>query len=262
MIKYSSLVLLAVITLCFSCVTHKKYKYLIPEAGQVKKDTLKLQMAELKDYQLQIGDILDIKVASNVSNDIEVFNRKFEGAGAGTNGAGSASSYFNGYIIDKEGNVEIPLIGKLKALGLTCEAFNDTLKTKLAEYINYSTVTTKLGVFRITILGEVANPGTKELVNLNSLNIYQAIGFAGDVTELGNKKKVKLVRKNGTEVTVVRIDLSSTSMIGSKYYYLQPNDVLYIEPLKAKILRTNSANIALALSAVTFVIVLINYLGK
>ncbi|MDB5273813.1 MAG: polysaccharide transporter [Chitinophagaceae bacterium] len=258
--KYRLALFVFSMLLTFSCVTHKKYPYLIPDSAKTNKDTVQLN-TQRDDYLLQVGDVLDVKVASNVANDIEIFNKKFEMTNL-TAAASAFASYLNGYIIDGQGFIDIPLIGKIKSQGLTCNQLNDTIKVKLAEYINYATVTTKLGVFRVTILGEVTVPGTKEIVNSYNLNIYQAIGLAGDATDIANKKKVKLIRKKGDQVTVVKLDLSSISMIGSPYYYLQPNDVLYIEPLKAKVFRSNAANISLTLSALTFIIVMGNYLSK
>jgi polysaccharide export outer membrane protein len=240
-----------------ACVTYKRYPYLIPQDQASNKDSISLQ-TQRQDYLLQPGDIVDIKVASNIESDIEIFNKKFEGAPTVMNST-YASGYFSGYLIAQDGYIDIPLIGKLKSSGLTCDQLNDTLKLKLSEYINFATVTTKLGMFRITILGEVTTPGTREVVNHVNLNIYQAIGLAGDITDVGNKRKVKLIRKVNEEVKVIKLDVSGLSMIQSDYYYLKPNDVIYVQPLRAKLLRSNSANIALTLSALTFIFVLLNY---
>jgi polysaccharide biosynthesis/export protein len=259
--KYSKPIFLVVALLLSSCVIHKDYKYLIPVDEASKKDSVNWSNSP-KDYVLQVGDIIDLKVASNVTgSEVEVFNKRFQ---SNSNAAASNTlgSYFTGYLIEKDGYIEVPLIGKVKAQGLSCIQLNDTMQVKVAEFINYASVTTRLGIFRVTILGEVNAPGTKEITNPNNLTIFQAIGLAGDVTDIGNKRKIKLVRKNGDKIKVVKLDLSSISMIGSEYYYIQPNDVIYVEPLKAKVLRSNSANIALALSGLTFLLVLINYIKK
>lgn len=250
--------LVMVLCLC-SCVVHRDYKYLIPVDSATKKDTVDLNASQ-KDYKLQAGDIVDLKVASNVTgSEVEVFNKRFQ-SNNNSSTASSSGTYFTSYLIEKDGYIEVPLIGKVKAEGLTCIQLNDTMQVKVSEFINYASVSTRLGVFRLTILGEVTAPGTREISNPNNLTIFQAIGLAGDITDIGNKKKVKLIRKNGDQVKVVKLDISSISMIGSEYYYIQPNDVIIVEPLKAKVLRSNSANIALALSGLTFVLVLINYI--
>jgi polysaccharide export outer membrane protein len=256
--KYSHIYLFLLVLLMASCVRHRNYRYLIPDHTAGDKDSVSIA-AQHKDYILQAGDVLDIKVSSNVaSSEIEVFNKRFESSNTALS-ATTAGNYFNGYLLDSKGFIDVPLIGKLKAEGLTCNQLNDTLSSKIAEFVSYASVTTKLGLFRFTVLGEVAVPGTREISNPYNLNIYQAIGLAGDVTDIGNKKKVKLVRKKGEQISVVKIDLSSISMVGSEYYYLQPNDVIYVEPLKAKVFRSNSSNIAILLSALTFVLVLITY---
>ncbi len=253
-IRIVAIVLLTLIS--GSCVRYKKYPYLLDT--QNKKDTTAFHV-EREDYKLHPGDVLDINVSSNVSSDIEIFNKKFEGVTSNNNSTPIAN-YIYGYLVNFQGYIDIPLIGLVKASGLTCMQLNDSIKVKLSEYINYANVTTKLGVFRITVLGEVLQPGTKDLVNQNNLTIFQAIGYAGDATDLANKKNVKLVRRYNDKTMVVKLDLSSVNMIASEYYYLQPNDVIYIEPLRAKVIRSNSSNIALALSALTFVLVLLTYI--
>lgn len=255
--KYHVVIIFLSFIFLQGCVTYKKYPYLLSDGKELKKDTIQLDVLRT-EYQLQKGDVLDIKISSTVATDIEIFNKRFEGASVNSN-TNPYSNYLSGYIIDNNGDIEMPLMGKIKAMGLTCSQLNDTIQSKLTEYISFSNVTTKLGIFRVTILGEVTTPGTKDIVNAYNLNIYQAIGLAGDVTDVGNKNKVKLVRKNGDRIEVIKLDLGNISMIESKYYYLQPNDVIYVQPLRAKLLRTNSSNIALVLSALTFVIVLLNY---
>ncbi len=259
--KCSYSIFFVVALLLCSCVVHKDYKYFIPVDAASKKDTVNLSNSP-KDYVLQVGDIVDLKVSSNVTgSEVEVFNKRFQ-SNSNSAASNTLGSYFTGYLIEKDGYIEVPLIGKVKAQGLSCIQLNDTMQVKVSEFINYASVTTRLGIFRVTILGEVNAPGTKEMTNPNNLTIFQAIGLAGDITDIGNKRKVKLVRKNGDKIKVVKLDISSISMIGSEYYYIQPNDVIYVEPLKAKVLRSNSANIALALSGLTFVLVLINYIKK
>lgn len=256
--KYSKVIIfLFLLMLLGGCVTYNKYPYLLSDQGHYKQDTVQIHI-ERDQYQLQKGDVLDIKITSTVATDIDIFNKRFEGT-AVTSNTNSYSNYFNGYIIDTNGDIDMPLIGKIRSIGLTCDQLNDSIQSKLGQFVNYANVSTKLGIFRITILGEVLLPGTKDIVNSYNLNVYQAIGLAGDVTDLANKSKVKLVRKKGDQVDVVTLDLSKMSMIESEYYYLKPNDVIYVQPLKAKVLRTNSSNVALAISVLTFIIVLISY---
>ncbi|HSZ71153.1 MAG TPA: polysaccharide biosynthesis/export family protein, partial [Cytophagaceae bacterium] len=225
-----------------SCVTHRKYPYL----QGTNKDTVQFNI-QREEYTLQPGDVLDIKVSSNIPSDIEIFNKRFEATNP-SNNSNAISNYLYGYLVNGHGNIEIPLIGTLHVTGLTCNQLNDTIQEKLSEFLNYVSVTTKLGVFRITVLGEVFQPGTKEIINQYNVNIYQAIGLAGDATDLANKKKVKLVRKKDGQISVIRLDLSTINMIASEYYYLQPNDVVYVEPLKAKVFRSNASNVTVVLS--------------
>lgn len=242
-----------VIVLMSSCVTHKKLLILNKIDGGGIVDSLKVRLVH--DYRLQSGDILDIKVSSLDPNSVAVFN-KSSGGGA-SSVASEASIYVNGYMIDQFGDINVPLIGNLEVKGLTLDSLNYLLDKKLAGYFKFYTVEAKLMNIRVSILGEVKAPGTQQVYN-SDINLLQAISNAGGITDHGNRRKVKVIRKafNQNEITV--LDLSNEDIIYSEYFYLMPNDVIYVEPYKSKATSINIPVLAFLISSASFIILVIN----
>ena len=144
--------------------------------------------------------------------------------------------YFSSYTIDRHGNIRIPYIGELNVLGYTEKEVREKVEVEMENYFKDTSgifVTVKLAGIRFTVLGEVANPGTLVLFQ-NEVNIIEAIANAGDITLTGNRRKVTVVRKN-TEVTKkFQLDLTDMAMFNSESFYVQSNDIIYVEPLKQK----------------------------
>ncbi|MBX9853776.1 MAG: polysaccharide export protein [Cytophagaceae bacterium] len=231
-----------------SCIPHKKLLYLKPgENTEAGVETFKNNFPQ---YRVQPGDILDVEISSTTATPIEVFNKKFEGK--------SEETGISGYKINSDGNIDLPLVGTIHVDDLTIEQINDTLKTKLAEYIDFAYVKTRLTNFNITILGEVRNPGTKLITNDN-INILQALGLAGDALETANKKKIKIVRKNKGETKIITLNVSQKEIVSSPYYYLMPNDIVYVEPLKVKMIKMNAATVSLIISAASLFFLILRY---
>jgi polysaccharide export outer membrane protein len=145
--------------------------------------------------------------------------------------------YFNGFRVDDHGNIRIPILGEMNVLGYTLDEVRLKIeKQLLEEYFNKEAnlfVNVKLSGFRYTINGEVSSTGTKTLFQDN-VNILEAVANAGDITMVGNRKEVTIMRKTPTGVEMHDLDLTDRNVINSPYYYLQPNDYIYVKPLKQK----------------------------
>ena len=240
-----------------SCVTHKKL-LILHEEGEVSViDTL--QERVLNKYHLQSGDVLDIKVSSLDPGSVAIFN-KSSGGNSSTN-ITEASVYINGYMIDQFGDVNVPLIGDLKVKGLTLDSVNSLLDTKLAGYFKFFTVEVKLVNIRISILGEVKSPG-KQLVYNNDINLLQAISVAGGFTDHANRRKIKVIRKAFNKNEIMVLDLSKEDIIHSEYFYLMPNDVIYVTPYKSKATAHNLPIFSLLMASASFAILIINLVTK
>jgi polysaccharide export outer membrane protein len=138
------------------------------------------------------------------------------------------------YLVDQAGEIDFPVLGKLKIEGLSPEELRLLLRNKLSDFLKDPIINIRLRNFTITILGEVARPGTYP-VNGEQITILEALGFAGDLTIRGVRENVLVIRDfNGTKV-YTRVDLTSKRMVDSPVFYLTQNDVVYVEPNKSGI---------------------------
>ncbi|MDX1365516.1 polysaccharide biosynthesis/export family protein [Arenibacter latericius] len=165
------------------------------------------------------------------------------------------------YLIDQDGNINFPVLGKVKIAGLSPEELRMLLADKLTDYLKDPIINIRLVNFKVTVLGEVSRPGTYP-VNGERISVLEAIGLAGDLTIKGMRENVMVIRDfDGTKV-YTRIDLTQKEAMNSPVYYLTQNDVVYIEPNKSAIasssldMRTNIA-VSLASLLITSTILLI-----
>lgn len=156
------------------------------------------------------------------------------------------------YLVDKEGQIDFPVVGKIKVVGLSPEELRVALTNKLADYLKNPIINIRLKNFTVTVLGEVRRPGTY-LVNGEQITILEALGMAGDLTIKGMRNNVLVIREfEGTKV-YSRIDLTSKNAIDSNVYYLTQNDVVYVEPNKSAVTSSaldNRASIAVSIASV------------
>ena len=145
--------------------------------------------------------------------------------------------YFNGFTVDDHGNIRMPVLGELNVIGYTLDEVRQRIeKQLLAEYFKKEAnifVIVKLAGFRYTINGEIGSTGTKTLFQ-EHVTIMEAIANAGDILITGNRKEVTIIRKTPTGNETHNLDLTDANVINSPYFYLQPNDYVYVKPLKQK----------------------------
>ena len=139
----------------------------------------------------------------------------------------------NSYRIEEDGYINFSFIDKVYVKGMTIKEVNDLLQKTINEYFKEATVVVQLVNYRVSVLGEVENPGTF-IIDNKQINILQAVAEAGGSRNFGNLKKVKLVRQTITGSEMYYIDLTDNGVLQSDQFYLMPNDVVYIEPLKSK----------------------------
>lgn len=155
------------------------------------------------------------------------------------------------YLIDIRGEIEFPILGKIKLAGLTRSQATDYFKERLSEYIKEPIVIIRLANFTVTVIGDVARPGTYTMED-ERVTIPEALGLAGDLNNTALRNNVFLIRETNGEKRLAKIDLTSANFLGSPLYYLSQNDVLYIEPNNAKIRSsTYNPNTAVIISAIS-----------
>ncbi len=187
----------------------------------------------IKPYRLQSNDILSITVKAIDPKLVEIFNME-----SGTQTSISEQTlYLKGYSVDDHGNIRMPILGEVNLLGYTIEEARQKIETLLLKD-HFKTeagvyVTVKLSGFRYTINGEVASTGTKMLYQ-DKVNILEAIANSGDINMTGDRKDVKVIRQFPHGAETFSIDLTDSKAMQSPCYYLQPNDYIYVKPLKQK----------------------------
>ena len=244
------------LTICFftSCVDTRKTTYF----NDLNDTVLKSSNYDLAEHIIQRNDILSIRVTS-LNNDASLVFNSTNTQGASIVTATGSRSESSGYMVSADGNIELPMLGVIKADGLT--------KTQLKEKITKIILDKKLLVepivdirqlnYEVTILGEVAKPTVITVPN-EKISLIKALGVAGDITIFGRKDNVLLIREDDGKKIIKRLDLNSSNFLQSEYYYLKPNDVVYVEANKNKEANVSRSRIWIPtiISAISLIVLL------
>ncbi len=182
------------------------------------------------EYKLQPHDMIYVQIYSSLDNASSALFQSTTQSG-NTMQANDNTLYLTSYEVDNDGNVDLPTIGKINVLGMTIEEAQNAIKQKAEEFSEGITVTCRMVTFRIKVAGEVNNPGIYTFYQ-PSVNIFDALLAAGDLTYYGNRQKVRIVRKSETEDAIYTLDIRKASVMKNKNYYLRPGDIVYVEPNK------------------------------
>ncbi|MEI6854265.1 MAG: polysaccharide biosynthesis/export family protein [Bacteroidota bacterium] len=244
------LVLGAIIFIQYGCVSRKKtiiYQDVIQDTS--------LFVRPSSEYLVQEGDVLYVKVQS--------LDEKASAFVNGTIGEQTANElnnseqylYFSGYEVGPKGTIRLPYLDSLKVIGMTTDQIAFMLNDSLKPFIKEALVTVKLAGFRVCVYGEVQNAGTF-LFYHSRVTIFDVVALAKP-TEYYNAKNVVITRQmGGNKIKIARIDLTSSKILTSPYYFLQPNDQIYIEPLKVKKYGFNTFPYALLLSTLSTIMLI------
>ena len=227
-----------------SCIPHKDTIYLQNKENGVN-DTIPYNLSEVqKPYRIQIDDILNIRIKVLDQDNVQIFNPTGEG---NLNASSEERAYFDGFTVDLHGNVRIPVLGDLNVLGYTTAEIEEKIKQKLLDEQFKETsnifVTVKLAGLRFTATGEIGKPGTITLFK-ERVNIFEAIANAGEIPVSGNKKDVLIIRQYPQGQKIHHLDLTDINVMKSPYYYIQPNDMIYVKPLRQKSLGTGETAVS------------------
>jgi polysaccharide export outer membrane protein len=241
-----------------SCLNTRKVAYF----NDVKDSTL-IASKESLEPLIQKKDILSIAVSSLSNEATIIFNAPNQPASPIA--SNNNSSQTAGYLVRENGNIKFPLLGDIPAAGLTQKQLEDNLTKMLIDkkLLFEPIVTARFLNFRVTVLGEVSRPG---VVNVPSeqISILEALGQAGDLTIYGLRDNVILIRQEGPNKLVKRLNLNSSKILTSPYFFLKSNDVLYVEPGKAKVANTEQARqiLPIIFSGISVIVIILNSLLK
>lgn len=228
-----------------SCNSYEKLTYLqdIEETGNEG-----IFEKNKPGYTLQPGDLLYIQILTENKEINELFNPLM-----GTNTSQyirSETMFYTGYLVNDSGYIEMPLLDKIYVSGLTMFQAQDSIKNRAKRYLKNPQIIAKLAYFKFTVLGEVQAPGVKQ-VTANQINIMEALAYGGDISYNGNRKTVLLLRQTEKGTKSYRINLAKDNIIDSDFYYIMPNDIIYVEPLKSTLFREQASDYVFVISALS-----------
>lgn len=255
------LTLIGLIYLSSSCVNSKKLLYF----SELSNDTLKASNLAPASA-IQANDVLGITVSSPNPEASIIFNASMSGSSIPTvSGVSGNLSNTYGYLVSQDGYINFPMLGSIKAAGLTKEQLKGMITQQLIvkKLLIDPIVSINYMNFKVTVLGEVGKPAVIN-VPTEKISILEAIGLAGDLTIFAKRDNILLIREeNGNKITR-RLNLNSSDLFTSGFYYLKSNDVIYVEPGKAKLASTNRAAqwLPIVFGGLSLAVVLVDRLAK
>lgn len=236
--NFRTLCLLFSVVLTSSCVSNKNIAYFqdIQAIDQAKLENA----AVFVEPVIQPDDILSINIFTLDQKSGSIVNQSAPTPLLGSNT--SASSLTNGFLVDKNGEIEMALSGKIKVAGLTTYQARELVRDVVSKNYKGPNVQLRFANFKISVLGEVNHPSAYTLPN-EKVTILDALSLAGDLTIYGRRDNVMIVRDNNGQKEFSRLNLNSSEVFNSPFYYLKQNDVIYVEPNKAKASANNTPQI-------------------
>lgn len=233
---------LLILSVFSSCITNRDLEYI-----RSNKEVQGLKN-NLQDYRLKQGDLLSVQISTTTEQQHDFFNKE--------NTANSQlmieNPYLYGYVIKEDGNLELPSFGTVRASGFTLRELESVIKNIADSYFENPVVKLNIINFEVTVLGEVNNPGTFKIVD-PSVNILYALSLSGDITQFGNRKRIKVIRNDNEFNRVFYVDLSRVEVLNDADFMLQPHDIIYVSPLRKKFFAFNNITnvVSMSISAVT-----------
>jgi polysaccharide export outer membrane protein len=249
---------LCLVLLISSCRSYKDLTYF---RDIQERETITDATRPAPVHRIQEKDNLYVSIISTNAEMNKIYNPSNAGSPEAINNRyeGVAGQFINGYEVDKEGNITLPIIGKIKVLGQTFEESEQTIANNSKKFLKEVTVKVRLLNYRVTINGEVKNPGVYYNYNYD-FTVLDAISMANGVTDFAQINNILIIRPVQEGKEVFRINLNSKSAILSDGYYLQPNDIVIVQPSKGKNQQLNLPQYSLILTSVSVVLLLLNYL--
>lgn len=226
--KSKLLLYLIFITFLYSCNNSKKTYYLQGEISQQN-----IQLHEKFDPVVKINDLLEIKLTASNDEAVKLLTGEIINIRSVIN-YNSGGVAKGGYLVDSKGEIELPFVGKFVVAKKSREQIETEITNKLSEYIQDPIVEIQIINFKVTILGDVKNPGTYNVPN-EKMTVLELIGIAGDLNITGKRNDLQLIREENGVVKEYIIDLTKKDLLSQEYYFLRQNDIVYVKQNKAKV---------------------------
>lgn len=241
----------------FSCSTPKNSYYF----KTVQNDTvINWQGNKPVESKIKKNDLLSIVISSLNREEDLLYNAATISSGAIVTGGGTANG---GYLVDLNGHIQIHRMGNVKAAGLTRRELKEKIETDLKPYLKDPIVTVRFLNHHVTVIGEVSKPTVIQMPE-EKLSLLEVLGFGGDVTFNAKRDKIMVIRETEDGNRIKRLNLEDHSIFTSEWYYVQPNDVIYVQPSDDKINEVSrqkkQQTISLALSSLSIVVIILDRL--
>jgi len=246
--------ILPFLLLISSCVTQKDWVYF-------QGDHKSSQHHPTFELRYQANDLLSINVTALDIEAARPFNLFVSSPNILNNLNITGQVRQQTYLVDQNGEINFPVLGKLKLGGLSREEATDLIENKLIAYLKNPVVTIRLTNFRVSVIGEVNKPGTYT-INNERISLLEALSLAGDLSITGKRSNVLLIREEGGQIVKKHLDLRSVGLLNSSSFYLKPNDVLYVEPNAARVRSSTDALrfTSISLSVITTITTILSIL--
>ncbi len=235
------------------CFSPKRLQYFT----DFSKDKKNFKTSEINTLYIQPNSQLYITITSFDEYDMTVLR----GTDNDIRINGPETLQLVGYTVDDAGYINYPLIGNVYVKGLTLQQAGELIEENLKGYLNSPSVSVRFINKSITVLGEVNNPGRISYTK-DQITILQAIGMAGDLTTAGNRQKVQIIRGYNNQVVKETVNLQNESLLLSDYYYLEPDDIIYVQPTGAARFRLATGTYSLILSTITTALLIFDYVNR
>lgn len=248
MIRTISLYLILISMFSVSCTRYRDITYM-RDVARTPSDTIFKN--SYKQYKVQVSDLLYVKVTTLDETINTIFNTTSSTQGSSSASANNSNYYLIGYPVDIDGNITLPIMGKIKVEGLTLKEIQSAIEELSTKYLTNAKIDIRLLSFKVTLLGQVNHPGQITIM-ADKANIFEGLAMGGDISIYGNRHDVLIMRPDKTGGnTVHRIDLTDKTILTSEYFYLLPNDIIYVEPTKIAGFRYSVNDYSLLISTVS-----------
>jgi polysaccharide export outer membrane protein len=210
--------------------------------SDLEQKPLLTEQVEFKRLTIKPGDLLSIEVLTPNMETNMLFNRGIimeEGAGGGGQMMRQQGNQNEGYLVDTRGTIDFPIIGNMAVKGLSTEQVRDTILLRVREYVQDPIVKVRLQNFRFTMMGETGPTVVTVPADNEEVNLFEGLAMAGGISIYGKMNNVLVIREQNGERTMARLNLNNKDTLYSPYFYLQQNDIVYVEPDKAKVTGTS-----------------------
>lgn len=245
--KNTFIILLAGVALLASCTSQRRVAY-FRGVDAASADSINAHFNNIHEARICVGDMLSIIVSGLDPTAVAPFNLPVVGYEKPGSDQLYSSPTLQAYLVDVEGNIDFPVAGKIHLAGLTKSQAIERIHESLSPYLKDIIVTIKFLNYKVSVIGEVQRPGQYSISN-ERVTVLDALAMAGDMSIYGKRNNVLVIRENDGKMEFARLDLNTDEVFTSPYYFLQQNDVLYVEPNNVKAI--SGLNISLYLSAAT-----------